>query len=184
MVSKKVVRALLLVAAAAGCAVAGPALAAGKIAFVDTQQLLAQAPQAKAAEAALESEFGPRQKKLEAEGKAIQELAKKLARNGSVMSKGQRDKLKDEIAGKKREFLHRRGEFERDLAIRQRAEFAKLRPAFQRAIFALAKEKHYDLVVGPGGTGVLYVSDRANITDQVLARLKASYKAPKLGGKK
>lgn len=184
MVSKKFTRVLLLAAAVAGWGVAGPALAQSKIGFVNINQLLDQAPQAKAAAASLQAEFAPRQQKLMAEQNAIEKLEKKLARNSAVMSTGQRDKLKDEIAHKKREFVRSRDQFEHDLDARRTAAFSKLRPEFYGAISALAKKGHYDLVMGPGGSGVLYVSDRVNITKQVLARLKASYKAPKSGSKK
>ncbi|MEJ2687883.1 MAG: OmpH family outer membrane protein [Gammaproteobacteria bacterium] len=181
MVSKKLTRALLLAAALVGCSAAAPAFAQVKIGFVNTVKLMEQSPQAKAASARVEAEFAPREKKLVAAQKQVKQLEDKLNRNGAVMSKGERTKLQREIAKKKRDFSRGQDEFRQDLNIRRNEELSKLQHELYKAIVALAKEKHYDLVVGDGA---IYASDRVNITQEVLDRLKASYKAPKSGSKK
>ncbi|MGA7800398.1 MAG: OmpH family outer membrane protein [Gammaproteobacteria bacterium] len=181
MVSKKLTRVLLLAAALVGCAAAGPALAEVKIGFVNTVKLMEQSPQAKAASARVEAEFAPREKKLVAAQKAMKQLEDKLSRNGAVMSKEEQTKLQREIASKKREFARGQDEFRQDLNIRRNEELSKLQRELYQAIVALAKEKHYDLVVGDGA---IYASDSVDITKEVLDRLKANYKTPKSGAKK
>jgi outer membrane protein len=181
MVSKKLTRALLLAAFMVGCSAAGPAVAQVKVGFVNTVKLMEQSPQAKAASARVEAEFAPREKKLVAAQKEVKQLEDKLSRNGAVMSKDERAKLQREIATKKREFVRGQDEFRQDLNIRRNEELSKLQHELYQAIVALAKEKHYDLVVGDGA---IYASDRVNITQEVLDRLKASYKTPTSGSKK
>jgi outer membrane protein len=69
---------------------------AQKVAVVDSQRLLAEAPQARAATQTLESEFGPRQKTLEGQKKEFEGRAQKFERDAATMSETERTKLQRE----------------------------------------------------------------------------------------
>ncbi len=144
-----------------------------RIAFVNTPQVLDQAPQAEAVRNTLQSEFAPRDAKLATEQKKIKELEDKLARDGAVMSDDARRKLERDILGQKRENKRSRDEFTEDFNIRRNEELAKMQREIAMSIISLAKEKGYDLILE---NGVIYASDRVDITDEVIARLQQDYK--------
>ncbi len=144
-----------------------------QIAFVNTPQVLEQAPQAEAVRNTLQSEFAPRDTKLVTEQKKIKELEDKLARDGAVMSDDARRKLERDILGQKRENKRSRDEFTEDFNIRRNEELAKMQREIAMSIISLAKEKGYDLILE---NGVIYASDRVDITEEVIARLKQDYK--------
>ena len=154
--------------------VPGLSQAEGKVGVVNTAKLMEQAPQAKAAISKMESEFAPREKELVALQREIKAKEDKLARDGAVMSEEARSKLERELISKRRELKRGQDEFREDLTIRRNEELSKLQRYLYDAIVALAKEENYDLIVSEG---VVYASDRINITDAVLERLKRDYKA-------
>lgn len=147
-----------------------------RIAFVNTPQVLEQAPQAEAVRNTLQSEFAPRDAKLVTEQKKIKDLEDKLARDGAVMSDEARRKLERDILGQKREVKRSRDEFTEDFNIRRNEELAKMQREIAMSIVSFAKEKGYDLILE---NGVIYASDRVDITAEVIARLKQDYKSKK-----
>lgn len=140
-----------------------------RVGFVNAAQLLEKAPQADAARANLEKEFSPRDKRLVAEQKELRLLEEKLNRDGAVMSDTERKKLERDILSGKRDLKRARDEFREDLNIRRNEELAKLQKLIVETIRVLAKEGQYDLVLTDG---VLYASDKIDITALVLEKLK------------
>lgn len=150
-----------------------------KVGFVNAQQVLEKAPQADAARAQLEKEFAPRDRRLVAEQKTLQQKQEKLARDSTIMSDSERDRLERDILQEKRDLKRARDDFRDDLNMRRNEELADLQKKVVQTIRELAKENKYDLVVTDG---VLYASDRVDMTAQVLDRLKKDF--DKAGGKK
>lgn len=144
-----------------------------RVGFVNAAQLLEKAPQADAARANLEKEFSPRDKRLVAEQKELRLMEEKLNRDGAVMSDSERNKLERDILAGKRDLKRARDEFREDLNIRRNEELAKLQKLIVDSIRALAKEGEYDLVLTDG---VLYASDKIDITALVLEKLKKDVK--------
>jgi len=138
------------------------------VAFVNTQRVLEQAPQAASARDKLQREFAPRDSELVSAGKQLKGLEERLSRDSSIMSDSERRKLEREILSLQRELKRDREAFTEDLNIRRNEEFAKLQRDVAAAIVALAKENRYDLIFE---AGVVYASDRVDITEMVLQRL-------------
>jgi len=154
------------------CASSAQAAEAARIAFVNTPQVLEQAPQAEAVRNTLQSEFAPRDASLVAEQKKVKELEDKLSRDGTVMSEEERRKLERDILSQKREIKRARDEFTEDFNIRRNEALAKMQREIALSIVTLAKEKGYDLILE---NGVIYASDRVDITGEVIERLKRDY---------
>lgn len=147
-----------------------PLLAAEmKMGFVNTSRLLKEAPQAEEARKKLEFEFAPRDKKIVAMQKKLKSLEDRLLKDATVMSDEVRKKLERQISTEKRNIKRSREEFTEDLNIRRNEELNKLQKLVYDTIVALAKEQHYDLILGDS---VLFASKRIDVTDQVLSRLK------------
>ncbi|MDH5436713.1 MAG: OmpH family outer membrane protein, partial [Gammaproteobacteria bacterium] len=68
------------------------------------------------------------------------------------------------------ELKRKQDEFREDFNIRRNEEFGKLQKRIYEAIVSHAKKEKYDLIISDG---VIYASDTVDITNQVLARLKA-----------
>ncbi len=140
-----------------------------RIAFVNTPEVLKKAPQAKEARERLKSEFAPRDEELAKSGNTLKELEEKLNRDGAVMSESERRKLERDIVSERRELKRSRDEFSEDFNIRRNEEFSKLQRKVAKAIIDLAKENNYDLILE---AGVVYASDKVDITERVVERLK------------
>ncbi len=166
----------LMVALAAYAVLTGPAMAESKVGVVNTVQLMEEAPQAKAAQSNIETEFAPREKELVSLQKNVRKLEEKLARDGAVMSEKESSKLERDILSKRRDLKRSQEEFRDDLNIRKNEVLSKLQRQMYEATVSLAKEKKYDVILGQG---VVYSSENVDVTDMVLEKLKAQFKKGK-----
>jgi len=139
-----------------------------KIGFVDTAKLMEAAPQVKAAQSKIESEFSPREKELSDLQREIHTMDDRLTRDGAVMSESERAKLERDILGKRRDLKRSQEEFRDDLNIRRNEVLSKLQREVFEAVTAFAKEQKYDLILSQG---VVYSSDKIDVTDGVLKKL-------------
>lgn len=166
----------LMVALAAFAVLTGPAMAESKVGVVNTVQLMEEAPQAKAAQSNIETEFAPREKELVSLQKSVRKLEEKLSRDGAVMSEKESSKLERDILSKRRDLKRSQDEFRDDLNIRKNEVLSKLQRQMYEATVSLAKEKKYDVILGQG---VVYSSKNVDVTDMVLEKLKAQFKKGK-----
>jgi len=166
----------LMVALAAIAVLTGPAMAESKVGVVNTVQLMEEAPQAKAAQSNIETEFAPREKELVSLQKSVRKLEEKLSRDGAVMSEKESSKLERDILSKRRDLKRSQDEFRDDLNIRKNEVLSKLQRQMYEATVSLAKEKKYDVILGQG---VVYSSKNVDVTDMVLEKLKAQFKKGK-----
>ncbi len=157
-------------------AVATPVQAETTVGVVNFLRMMEEAPQAKAAQAKIESEFAPREQELLALQKEIRTLEDKLAKEGAMMSEAQSNKLEREILSKGRELKRSREEFRDDLNIRKNEVTSKLQRQMLEATRALAKEKGFDIILGQG---VVYANESADITNMVLERLTRDFESGK-----
>lgn len=139
------------------------------VGVVNAAKVIEDAPQADAARKKLEEEFAPRDKKLVGIQKELRGLEGKLERDGPIMSESARRKLEREIVSLKRDFKRGQDEFREDLNMRRNEEFGKLQRRVSEVIIAIAKEGKYDLILTDG---VIFASDKVDITKQIVQRLK------------
>jgi outer membrane protein len=147
---------------------AGTAMAEMKVGFVDTAKLMESAPQVKEAQSKIEAEFAPREKELVELQRKIRTQEDRLSRDSAVMSESENTKLERDILAMRRDLKRSQEEFRDDLNIRRNEVLAKLQREIFDAIVAFAKEQNYDLIMGQG---VVYSSERVDITEAVLKQL-------------
>jgi len=164
----------LLLGLASLALIAAPVQADTKVGVVNTVRLMEEAPQAKAAQGKIESEFAPREKELVTLQKSIRKLEDRLSRDGAVMSEKESSKLEREILSKRREIKRTQDEFRDDLNIRKNEVLSKLQRQMYESTVALAKEQKFDIILGQG---VVYSSDTVDVTNLVLDKLKENFKA-------
>jgi outer membrane protein len=166
-----------LAAAAAVLALLAPAAVPAaegyRVAFVEVPRLLQDAPQVAAVRENLKKEFARRDKDLVALQGDIKKIEEKLQRDGAILSDAETQRLERDLVGKQRKLKTAQNEFQEELSLRQNEELNKLRRQIAEVIIEVSKEDSLDLVLE---TGVVFASDRANITEKVLERLKARAK--------
>lgn len=169
-------RHILTCALIAASALAGAPAAeaqALKIGYVNFGRLLEESPQAKAAQAALEAEFMPRQRDVAAQQKALQEKADKLQKEAAVMSEADRLRNEREVRDLELNVNRRFKELQEDLNLRRNEEVGKMQRALLQEVQGYARANGYQLVVSEG---VLFAADGIDITPELVAAIKA--KAP------
>ncbi len=152
------------------CGVAGMASAADtNVAFVEVARLLNDAPQVAAVRDKLKSEFARRDEELVAQQKQLKQLTDKLNRDGTIMSADEAKKLERDVIARQRKLKSDQTAFQEDLALRQNEELGKLRKVIAEVIIDVAQKEKVDLVLE---SGVVWASERVDLTDKVLARLR------------
>ena len=145
-----------------------------KIGVVNVPVLMEQAPQARAAMAALEEEFQPRQRIILAKQTEFKELSDKVQRDIAVMGETERRNAEKELRDLQREVTRLQTEFQEDLNLRRNEELGSLQRSLLKEVQDYAEAAGFDLVVGDG---VLYASTAVNITENVLRAMEANFQA-------
>lgn len=144
-----------------------------KIGVVSAATVLEEAPQMEVARKALENEFAPRNQELVGMEKKLRNQEEKLNRDGDIMSEAERRKLERDIRSRARELKRLKDEFNEDLNLRRNEAFDRIRRKVLDVVTAIGKKEKFDLIVNDG---VLYASDRVNITNAVIQQLKSEQK--------
>jgi outer membrane protein len=139
-----------------------------KIGYVNAVKVIEEAPQGEAALKKLESEFGPRDKRLVETQNRIKQLEGELAKDALVSKEADRRAKEQEILMLKRDLRRATQEFREDYNLRRNQELAALQKIVQKAIIEIAKEEKYDLVLHEG---TVYASGKVDITEKVLRKL-------------
>jgi outer membrane protein len=145
-----------------------------KIAAVNAVRILESSPQADAARSKIEQEFAPRDRKLVEDQRRIKELEDRLMQDGAIMSETERNNLERQIVSMRRELKRNQDEFRDDLNFRRNEEFGRIQKSILEAIQKVAVEKGYDIVLGEG---VIYASNKVDISDQVIEYLTRQHQA-------
>lgn len=170
--AKSIISFMTIVAA---MALPGAASAELKIGVVNAIKILEGAPQAEAARKQLEKEFASRDRDLVARQKTIKEMEDRLAREGATMSEADARKLERDIVSKRRDLKRDQDEFREDVNLRRNEEFGKIQKEIVQSIQDVAKSEGYDLILGEG---VIYASEKTDITNAVLERLRKGSSSP------
>ncbi|GAB4300443.1 MAG: OmpH family outer membrane protein [Methylophaga sp.] len=144
-----------------------------KIGVVNAGVVLDKSPQKAAALARLEKEFASRSKSLEAKHKAIRAAQEKLTKDGAILSAEERRERERDILSDQRELQRLQDEYSEDLSIRRNEELRELEKDIAETIVDLAKKESFDLILYQG---VIFASDKVDLTDKVLEMLKAKAK--------
>ncbi len=149
--------------------------ASTRIAFVNTQALVEQAPQAVRASEVLQTEFSPRDQELKELVGQLKELEGRLARDAAIMSATEKRKLEREILALQRDFKRDQETFSEDLKLRRNEELAKLQREIANVVVEVAKINSFDMVLE---SGVVYANENVDITPLVLEALRNTSSAP------
>lgn len=153
-------------------AVASPVVFANdlKIGVVNASVILDQSPQKERALARLEKEFSARSKSLEAKNRQLRAAQEKLNTDAAILSNEQRQQQERKIVSDQRELQRLQEEYGEDLSIRRNEELRSLETEIAETVVSIAEKEKYDLVLYQG---VIFASDKADLTSKVLDILKS-----------
>jgi outer membrane protein len=170
-------RSVIVVLATAMAGFAQLAAAQAKIGVVNTDLLLQNSPQYRAAQENISAEFAPRQREIQ----ALQQLAvtqeEKLRKDGATMSELQRTQAEKELRDNARSLQSKSEAAEEDFNTRRDEEMAKLQRVLREEIATYAKAQGYDIILV---SGVGYATATYDVTQPLLEALrkKAGVTAP------
>jgi len=144
-----------------------------KIGVVDPERVIEESPQYEAARQALQEEVADRERALREQQAKLDELKKNLERDAPLMSEEELARLQNDIRTRDRKVKYAKAEFQEDFALRQTELRTKLVQQVREVVQELAKEQKMDLIVSEG---VVYFSDRVDISAQVIERLQSKFK--------
>jgi outer membrane protein len=154
-----------------------------KIGVVNVGRLLQESPQAQAARESLEEEFAPRRRDIVAMQTALDGKASALQKNAEVMGAAERERAERDVRNEERAIVRSQNEFREDLDLRNNEAIGRIQQDVMREISGFAEGAGYDLILADG---IVFATKSIDITEPVLERLRASYKAggaaPKAGG--
>lgn len=139
-----------------------------RVAVVDVVRLQSEAPQVVQVRERIKAEFAGRQAKIQAQQDQITQLEQKL-RDRDELSDAEAKSLQRDIRSRTLRLENSKEELESDRRLRLSEEMDRLRRILAEVIAEVAKTEDLDIVLE---SGVTWASERANITDKVLARMR------------
>lgn len=149
------------------------------IGFVDMQRVIEESKLGKQAFATLQEKYAEPQAALQKEEKEIVQLQQNLARDGALMSQAELDKRKGELQ-ERIAMIQRKAAMAQQELSQDQAKLGSgiIKPA-QEIVTELGKERKLTAIFERSQSGMLYVEEDRNLTDEVIKRLNAKNPAPK-----
>ena len=139
------------------------------VAVVNVIRLQTEAPQVELVREKIKAEFVVREARIESQQQQIKQLEEKLLGEGDGMSENESKSLRRDIRSRTLRLENAKEELESDRRLRLSEEMDHLRRVLSEVIAEVAKEEKLDIVLE---SGVTWASERANITDKVLTRMR------------
>lgn len=140
-----------------------------KIGVVNTQRLMAEAPQAKTAIDAIRAEFAPREREIQTTATALKAREDKLTKDAATMTEVQRSSAEKELRDGYRDLQRKQSEVQDDFNARRNEEMSKLQRVLVDEVQAFAKAQAFDLILTDG---VIYATNALDVTGPVLTALQ------------
>lgn len=149
-----------------------PALSAAaevSVAVIDAVRLQTEAPQVERVRERLKNEFAGREAKIVDQQQQITQLEDKLQTDRQNIGDAEAKSLQRDIRSRTLRLENAKEELESDRRLRLSEEMDRLRRVLAEVIAEVAQAENLDVVLE---SGVTWASQRANITDKVLARMR------------
>jgi outer membrane protein len=147
---------------------AAPALAEGKIGFVNTERIMRESAPAQRAQKKIEGEFTKRDQELTRIAEQLKRMQEEIEKNSVTMTDIQRRTKERELGDADRDFQRKRREFQEDLNQRRNEELAQVLEQANRAIRAIAEQEKYDIIF----QDAVYANPRIDLTERVIKALE------------
>lgn len=164
--------AAMVAAVAVGAGLSAPAAhaqaAAGRVAFVDVQRVLARASAGVAAREQLEREKAAMQKQVDGHRGELEKLRDELEKKGQLLSADVRREKQDTLERKVRDVRRLVDDLQKELQKKEQELLARVLQDVTGVVQRFGKEKGYALIVERRGGAVVYGAPEADLTDEVI----------------
>jgi outer membrane protein len=147
---------------------AAPAVAEGKIGFVNTERIMRESAPAQRAQKKIEGEFMKRDQELTRIAEQLKRMQEDVEKNAVTMTEAQRRVKERELGDMDRDFQRKRREFQEDLNQRRNEELAQVLEQANRSIRAIAEQEKYDIIF----QDAVYANPRIDLTERVIKALE------------
>jgi len=144
--------------------------------YVDLDKVLKESDMGREATAELEKKFGGDQKSIADEEQAIRQLQQTLRRDQALMSQAELDKRTAEGQQRVMELQKKAAALQKAVAADQSGMLEEILALTQGVASELAKEKKLSAIFERTRSGLLYIEDSLNLTDEIIKRLNAQKK--------
>lgn len=172
MRSTSILATVLLLAAAAAPLSAQEQGTNPRIAYVNSQAVIQQAPGADSAQKAFQQEvqqYRQEAKELTAE---LDSLRQQFQQQQGMLSEQARQKRQQELLQRQKQVQGRVSKIEQKLQQRQQQLMQPILNRVQKVIEQIRAERGYDMIFDVSGSGVVAANPELNITQDVIARLQ------------
>jgi outer membrane protein len=145
---------------------------ATRIGYVDMKRLLDNAPQVIAARSRLAEEFAARNDMLMQDERRLADQRQRLARERGTLDTEELLRREDELESLERAIERTRVQLREELQRRTEQETERAWQEINEAVILHARDAGFDLVLP---SPVIYASARIDLTEAVLARLRADH---------
>ena len=155
-----------------------PALAAepATIGYVDMDRVIKDSDMGREAYAALEEKFGPKREAFAKEEQSIIQLQQRLGRDQALMSQAELDKRTGEIQQRVLELQKKAAALQQQVNQDQAKLLEEILGLTREVSGELARSKKLSALFERSRSGLLYIDDSLNFTDEVIQRLNARSK--------
>jgi outer membrane protein len=141
-----------------------------KIGILDMQQIMRQSPEVSSINKELQNQFKPRQEKLAAAQKSLNEDMDKYKKNVSVMSNADKSALEAKINAEQMTYAKEAQSFQQDLSKAENEGMQKFMTNLQTAVNTVAKEDKYTLILNRAA--VPYFDSNLDVTKEILKKME------------
>ncbi len=144
-----------------------------KIGLVLVDKILADAPQIEAINAEMLKRFSGQRDELKKMEDEIKKLQDDYKRNELVMTQDKLDELRNKIIAGVQSFKQKEAQLNQEVSAMRAEKLTGLQQMIKGIIEDIAKEEKYDIILSDG---VVYTTDKYDITDKVLKAMKKKFK--------
>ena len=148
---------------------AGTASNGIKVGIIDMPIIMQKSTQIIAINEQLSKDFKPRQEKLVAAQKSLQDEANKLNKDAAVMSAADKTKAQEKFNKDRTDLQNNMLSFQRDVAAAQNKAMEGFMKQLNSAVSNVAKANNFDLILQRAG--VPYFKETMDVTQQVVTEL-------------
>ena len=171
----------ILLATIAGLALTATSAAAqtpGKMGFINSQKLIAEAPGAAEARTTIEREVNKHRADLALAEDSLKNMITDFQKKQLALSKDARDREEASIRTRQQSLQKRADDLETQVSKRQSDLVKPIMDRINTVLDSLRKEGGYVIIFDVSAGSIVAADPALDLTDQVLTRLKATASAP------
>ena len=139
-----------------------------RVAFIDVQRVLARSAAGVAARDQLEREKAAMQREMDGKRVELEKLRDELEKKGPLMAPDARRDKQDQFDRKRRDATRTMDDFQKELEKKEQMLLQRVLQDLSGVIDRVGKERGCYLIVEKRGASVLYASNEADLTDEII----------------